>query len=107
LKSTLERPPAKLIAQFQLHYVGDHTIGYYLQRGFSLAICCRACPRMVEWTPPILLQRYGYSPRLRIATLVPKLSCAGEGGCGSREVAVFPHAYDGPWTWPPPQGQSV
>ena len=58
----------------------------------------------MEWTPPDLEARFGGTLQLRIADLVPKLACTGEGGCGSRDIAVFPHFYDGPWRWPRPEG---
>jgi len=100
--STLERPPDRLLRGFHLGQVGNDTIGTYLQRGFSLAICCRDCPRLVEWTPPELERRFGQRPDLRIADLAGRLSCAGAGGCGAKDVAVFPHLCDLPWRWSPP-----
>jgi hypothetical protein len=100
-RSTLERPDAKLIRHFGLWQVGDDTIRTYLEKGYSLGICCRDCPRTIEWTPPDLLRRFEKQLDLPLKTLVPRLSCAGEDGCGSRDVAVFPHLYDQPWTWPP------
>ena len=99
--STLQRPAEKLISRFGLWQVKDHTIRTYLEKGFSLGICCRACPRTIEWTPPELLRRFGDRLDLPLKDLVPRLSCAGEDGCGSRDIAVFPHLYDGSWTWPP------
>ena len=101
MRTTLKRPPQSLIDRFHVGQVGDDTIGTFLEKGFSLVICCQDCPRMIEWTPPQLAERYGEKPGLRIAELVPRLACKGEGGCGSSHVAVFPHAYDGPWSWPP------
>jgi hypothetical protein len=98
--STLERPDDDLIRRFALWQVRDRTIRSYLVKGFSLAICCRDCPRMIEWTPPELLRRFEDRLDLPLKTLVPKLSCSGEKGCGSRDVAVFPHLYDQPWSWP-------
>lgn len=98
--STLKRPPAKLLQHFRLSQVGDDTIQTYLERGFSLAICCKDCPRLIEWTPLELEQRFGDRLGLRIADLAARLTCTGEAGCGSHDVAVFPHAYDLPWTWP-------
>lgn len=56
---------------------------------------------MVEWTPSDLLERFGDRLDLKIVDLFPKLACSGDEGCGSQDVAVFPHAYDGDWTWPP------
>lgn len=99
--STLRRPTAKQLQRFRLTDIGDDTIGGYLEKGFSLAICCRECPRLIEWTPPELERRFGDRLELRIVDVASRLSCAGEEGCGSREVAVFPHLYDGKWSWPP------
>lgn len=102
--STLTRPPEHLVRAFHAGQVGDDTIRTFLAKGYSLAICCKQCPRLVEWTPPELERRFGKRLDLRVADLVPRLSCAGEGGCGAREVAVFPHLYDKPWTWTEPEG---
>ena len=101
--STLQRPSAKAIASFRVGMVGADTVRTFLTKGYSLAIFCKDCPRMVEWTPPSLLQRFGDRLDLRIADLVPRLSCSGADGCGAKEVAVGPHLYDGDWTWPPKQ----
>jgi hypothetical protein len=100
--SSLKRPDETLISRFALWQVRDRTVRNYLQKGFSLAICCRACPRMVEWTPAELLRRFEQRLDLPLKDLVPRLSCTGDAGCGSHDIAVFPHLYDGPWTWPPP-----
>lgn len=100
-QSTLQRPPAKWLRMFDVGQVGDDTVRTFLTNGWSLAICCRDCPRLIEWTPPELLERFGSRPDLRIADLAPRLTCAGEGGCGSHSIAVFPHLYDQPWSWPP------
>jgi hypothetical protein len=102
-RSTLERPPERLIRRFHVGQVGDDTIQTFLTKGFSLAICCQDCPRTTEWTPPELERRFGDKLHLRIADLVPRLACAGEDGCGSHHVAVFPHLYDGEWSWTPPE----
>ena len=99
VKSTLKRPAAKFISRFHVKQVGDDTVADFLVRGWSLAIFCKDCPRTVEWTPPELVRRFGDWPGLRIADLVPRLSCAGPEGCGSHDIAVGPHAYDGPWSW--------
>jgi hypothetical protein len=101
IPSTLKRPTAKLLARFRLDDIGDDTIRVFLTKGFSLAICCRDCPRMIEWTPADLDQRFGHILDLRIADLASRLSCTGDEGCGSQDIAVFPHAYDGRWAWPP------
>jgi len=97
--STLERPAERLLKTFNISQVGNDTIRTYLRRGFSLAICCRDCPRMMEWTPPELERRFGDRLDLRIAELAERLSCSGEGGCGAQDVAVFPHLCDLPWRW--------
>jgi hypothetical protein len=55
---------------------------------------------MIEWTPPELEKRFPL--HLRIADLAKRLTCSGRGGCGHKEVAVFPHLYDGKWSWIPP-----
>lgn len=99
MDSSLKRPPEKAVQRFHVGQVGEDTVRTFLTRGYSLGICCKACPRMVEWTPPELARRFGDRLDLRIADLAPRLSCAGEGGCGSREIAVFPHLYDGEWAW--------
>lgn len=99
--STLKRPNEQLIQRFGIWQVKDQTIRSHLEKGFSLAICCKACPRTIEWTPPVLLAMFGNRLDLRLADLVPRLSCTGADGCGAREVAVFPHLYDGRWSWPP------
>lgn len=100
--STLKRPAEKLLRNFRIGQTGDDTIGLFLEKGFSLAICCRDCPRMIEWTPPDLVARFGQRPNLRIADLAGRLACTGDAGCGSHDIAVFPHLYDGPWSWKPP-----
>lgn len=104
VRSTLKRPPAKAVQRFHPGQAGADTIRTFLASGFSLAICCKACPRLVEWTPPDLERRFSDHLDLRIADLAPKLACVGEGGCGSREIAVFPHLYDGAWEWLGPAG---
>jgi hypothetical protein len=98
--STLKRPTAKQLATFQLDRVGADTVHTYLEKGFSLAICCRDCARLEEWTPPELLERFAAKLQTPIAAIAERLSCKGEGGCKSTDVAVFPHLYDQPWTWP-------
>jgi hypothetical protein len=101
-RSSLKRPPKKLLQNFDLDKIDrDDTIRAYLERGYSLAICCKDCPRLIEWTPPDLEQRFGERLDLRIRDLAARLTCAGEVGCGSRNVAVYPHLYDWPWDWPP------
>ncbi len=101
--STLKRPPDALIRRFHLGQVGADTVGTFLTKGYSLAICCRACPRLIEWTPEDLLEKFGQRTQLKIADIASRLSCSGDEGCGSKDVAVFPHLYDGPWSWTPPE----
>ena len=99
--STLKRPAQQLISRFDVWQVKDRTIRSFLEKGFSLAICCKACPRIIEWTPQELLAKFDGKLDLQLADLVPRLNCSGDEGCGSKEVAVFPHLYDGEWRWPP------
>jgi len=101
--SSLTPPAKKALKAFHAGQVGSDTIETYLQKGWSLANCCKACERLVEWTPPELVQRFGDRTRLRIAAVIERLACTGGSGCGSREIAVFPHLYDLAWRWPPPR----
>lgn len=101
MTSTLKRPPKAALQRFHAGQVGDDTIETYLAKGWSLGICCRACERLVEWTPPDLMERFGDRIGLRLAVLVERLACSGDEGCGAREIAVFPHLFDGAWTWRP------
>ena len=94
--STLERPHDRVLRSFSLGQIGADTVRTYLRRGCSLAICCRDCPRLIEWTPPDLEAKFGHRLDLRIADIAARLSCTGEGGCGAQDVAVFPHSYDLP-----------
>jgi hypothetical protein len=98
-RSTLKRPPAKALQRFHVGQVGDDTVRTFLTCGWSLAICCKECPRLIEWTPRELQERFGATLALRIDELAKRLSCAGDEGCGSRDIAVFPHAFDGEWSW--------
>jgi len=100
-QSTLQRPDDKLIARFGLWQVGENTIRTYLEKAYSLGICCRNCRRTIEWTPPELLKRFGHQLDLPLKELVPNLACTGEEGCGVKDVAVFPHLYDQAWIWAP------
>lgn len=100
--STLKRPREQLIRRFHLGQVGNDTVRTFLMKGYSLAICCKDCPRCLEWTPEDLVKKFGDRSHVRIADIAARLSCSGEEGCGSKEIAVFPHLYDGPWSWTPP-----
>jgi hypothetical protein len=102
-RSTLKRPPAKALVRFHVGQVGDDTVRTYLENGFSLAICCKDCPRLIEWTPHEMEARFGGKLQLRIADIASRLTCAGEEGCGSHDIAVFPHLYDGVWRWSEPK----
>jgi hypothetical protein len=97
--STLKRPADRLLTRFDAAAIGDDTVEDFLEKGFSLVICCRACPRMIAWTPPELSRRFASRLGLRIADLVPRLTCTGEGGCGAQDIAVFPHLYEKAWSW--------
>ena len=55
--STLERPDQHLIDRFDVWQVRGRTIRRLVAKGFSLAICCKRCPRMIEWTPQDLLDK--------------------------------------------------
>lgn len=101
------RPPEALIQRFRLGQVGEDTVRSFLEARFSLVICCKACPRLVAWTPPDLAERFGHRTDLRLADLVPRLACVGEGGCGSREIAVFPEFWPGDWRWTPPEASGT
>lgn len=96
-RSTLKRPQAHLLQRFELRHIGGDTVETYLRKGFSLAICCRSCERLIEWTPPDLAARFKL--QARIVDIAARLACRGEGGCKSDDVVVFPHAYDLPWRW--------
>ena len=103
VQSTLRRPADHLLRRFSVASIGADTVQTYLEKGFSLAICCRACPRVVEWTPPELELRFGGRLGLRIAELAARLSCTRKAGCGGQDVAVFPHFYDQAWSWTAPE----
>ncbi|WP_068875988.1 MULTISPECIES: hypothetical protein [unclassified Phenylobacterium] len=95
MTSTLKPPPKKALAAFHVGQVGNDTVETYLKSRWSLAICCKTCERLVEWTPPMLADRFAGREATRIADLVPRLSCKGEGGCRGSDIAVFPHLFDG------------
>jgi hypothetical protein len=71
--STLKRPPAHLLRSFRLGQIGDDTVRTYLANGWSLAICCRNCPRLIEWTPPQLEEKFGDRVNLRIADIAQRV----------------------------------
>lgn len=92
LPTTLTRPPERFIRAFRPSMVEDHTVGQLIEKGWSLGICCRACPRVVEWTPAALRGRFPPERQgIHLAALLPRLSCGGPGGCGSSNVAIFPY----------------
>ena len=77
------------------------TIQLYLEKGWSLAVCCCHCPRIVEWAPPDLAEGFASKLDTTISAVLARVACKGEGGCGSKNVALFPHAYDHAWTTGP------
>lgn len=95
IPKTLKRPPDKYIRAFKPRMVEGHTVGDLVGQGWSLGICCRHCPRVVEWTPPELESRFAGKLGLKLADLLPKLACSGPDGCGSLDVAIFPYV-EGP-----------
>lgn len=101
-RSTLKRPAKRAVQAFDLEQIGADTVRTYLAKGYSLAICCKDCPRIVEWTPAELDTRFGDRLDLGIADIARRLRCTGVQGCGSARIAVFPHLYDGRWAWSPP-----
>lgn len=64
--STSRRPAQKLLDKFDAKQVGDDNVRSYLQKGFSLAICCVKCPRLIEWTPPELQEKFSGKLDVRI-----------------------------------------
>ena len=86
----LKRPEEKAIRSFKPWMVEDHTIGTYLDRGWSLGICCRQCPRTIEMKPEAIEERFGAYRRLKVAALLPKLVCGEPKGCGSTDMVLFP-----------------
>ena len=100
--SSLKRPEARLLRQVRLdRQMQRDTIRTFLENGWSLAVCCCDCPRIVEWTPSDLAERFDGKFDTTIADLVGRVACKGDGGCGSKNIALFPHPYDHAWTWPP------
>lgn len=97
----LKRPSQKMLNAFRIGMVGRDTVRTLLENNFALVICCKHCPRMTEWTPPALAERYGEKVDIPLADLVPRLSCSGDEGCGTREIAIFPNFWPGAWRWTP------
>jgi hypothetical protein len=98
--STLKRPPKKQLRAFHAGMIDPtHTIRLYLERGYSLAICCKDCERLTEWAPAELSERFRGKESLKVKDLAERICCTGAGGCGSNDVAVWPHLFDGMWTW--------
>ena len=107
-RSNIPRPSGKELSSFHLGMVkSDRTVRWFLEKGASLAICCKDCRRMTEWTPFDLEQRFGARLDTRIRAIAERLTCAGEGGCGSHDIAAWPWPYAGEWTWPHPAGEAV
>ena len=86
----LKRPEEKAILSFKAGMVGSDTIGTLLDHGWSLGICCRNCPRTIEKKPEAIRERFGVYRRMKLADLLPKLSCGTEKGCGSTDMVLFP-----------------
>jgi hypothetical protein len=82
----LKRPPQRWLDSFRIQDVGNDTVGSYIERRFSLCIFCVECPRVTEWAPAELANRYGERPGLRIADIATRLTCS----CGSQRIAVGP-----------------
>lgn len=90
LPTTLKRPEEKAIRSFKPWMIGADTIGTLLDRGWSLGVCCRGCPRTIEMTPAALEEKFGAYRQLRLVDLLPKLECGTEKGCGSKDMVLFP-----------------
>lgn len=95
-------PKAMLrVFRFDRRMAGD-TIQLYLENNCSVAVCCRDCGRLVELTPPDMAERFPDRLGLTMADLMAKLTCNKDhGGCGSRDIAIWPHPYAHKWTWEP------
>jgi hypothetical protein len=98
--STFKRPPPSKLRTWAAWQLEDITVRYFLARNISLVLCCRDCPRCTEWTPPQLLERFNDKLDIPLKALVGRVACAGEGGCGSRDIALLPHPHDENWTMP-------
>jgi hypothetical protein len=98
----LVAPDAADLRTFKINrQMATDTVETFLKKGWSLAVCCRSCGRLAEKTPPELEAIFSGKLKTTIADVLPRLACKGDGGCGSTDVAVWPHAYEHPWTWPP------
>lgn len=88
--TALKRPEEKAIRAFRPWMIGNDTVGTLLDRGWSLGICCRHCPRTIEMTPAAIEQRFGAFRHLKLVDLLPRLECGTEKGCGSKDMVLFP-----------------
>ena len=75
----LEVPPAKWVLRYEHSQAGSDTIQTYFDSGWSLAICCRNCMRLIEWKPDELREKFGAQSDIRIANLAARLTCARRG----------------------------
>lgn len=88
--STLKLPSPRQLARFRLSDVKDDDVGIFVGMGWSLAIACQNCSRLIEWTPEVLQEKF--APTERIADIASRLTCSGPEGCGSPKIAVWPHS---------------
>ncbi|HEX4184193.1 MAG TPA: hypothetical protein VHY34_13140 [Caulobacteraceae bacterium] len=85
-------------------YDRDESIRLFLQKGWSLRLQCFDCGRIVEWTPPMLLDQFGGRLDVTLADLAPRATCRGD-GCGSRRIMLHPVNYGAAGhAWSPPAG---
>jgi len=99
--SNIPAPSAKALAAFHLGMVKrDRPVRWFLEKGASLAICCKDCRRLVEWTPVDLAERFVGRLHVEMHDVAARLKCSDK-ACGSHEIAVFPHPFAGAWSWPP------
>jgi hypothetical protein len=105
----LRRPAEYLLRKWRggTPEMREETITSYLKAGNSLCLCCLDCPRIIQWTPPALAQRFEGKLHTTIADLVGRVACKGEGGCRSKNIALFPVDYPLPWSWPTETGRSA
>ncbi len=90
LPTTLKRAEEKAIRSFKPWMIGNDTIATLLDNRWSLAICCRHCPRTLEMKVEEIEARFGAYRGLRLVDLLPKLECGTEKGCGSKDMVLFP-----------------